>query len=113
MRRITAGTLLSSDQIEMGLTLRSRRRPLFTLNGSGGACQWFNFNAAGHERLLYAAGFAIERRSAPYMVRFNQHPSATPFSLRQSARRLGLRYLTKTSAPGVLHQALLATPRVP
>jgi tRNA (mo5U34)-methyltransferase len=112
VRRVTRGSLLSSDQIELGLTLRGRRRPLYTLNGSGGDCQWFNFNAAGHERLLYAAGFQIEQRVRPYIVRFNQHPTASRWTPRNAVRKLGRRYLTGDAAPGVLHQALRATPRV-
>jgi tRNA (mo5U34)-methyltransferase len=112
VRRVTGGALLSSDQIELGLTLRSRRRPLFTLNGSGGECQWFNFNAAGHERLLYAAGFEITARAKPYIVQFNEHPSRLPRTPRQLLRRAGLRYLTGGNEVGVLHQALLAQPRV-
>ena len=72
------GFLLSSDQIEAGLTLQSRRKPLFTLNGSGGMCQWFNFNAAGHERMLFAAGFEVQERSKPFIERFNKHPRYPP-----------------------------------
>jgi tRNA (mo5U34)-methyltransferase len=112
VRRVTNGYLLSSDQVELGLTLKGRHRPLFTLNGSGGACQWFNFNAAGHERLLYAAGFEITQRSKPYVVPFNQHPSQLPRNLRQLVRRAGTRYLTGGNDVGVLHQALLGAPRV-
>jgi tRNA (mo5U34)-methyltransferase len=112
VRRVTDGVFLSSDQIELGLTLKSRTRPLFTLNGSGKDCQWFNFNAAGHERLLFAAGFAIERRSKPFTIRFNHHPSEFPRSARQAVRRAGTRYLTGGSEAGILHQALLGRPRV-
>lgn len=112
VRSVTHGVLLSSDQIELGMTLQSRRKPLFTLNGSGGFCQWFNFNAAGHERMLFSAGFEIVQRSRPYVVRFNHHPTAQPFSLRRFLRGLGVRYLTGGNPPGVLHQALLAKPRV-
>jgi tRNA (mo5U34)-methyltransferase len=105
------GFLLSSDQIEAGLTLQSRRKPLFTLNGSGGMCQWFNFNAAGHERMLFAAGFEVQERSKPFIERFNKHPRYPPKTVRQLIRRAAHRYLTGTSVEGVLHQALLATPR--
>lgn len=111
VRRVTSGVLLSSEQIELGLTLLGRDRPLYTLKGSGGACQWFNFNAAGHERLLFAAGFGIEERSRPYTVRYNKHPER-PTGLRFRARQLGLRSLTGTTEDGVLHTALLARPRV-
>jgi tRNA (mo5U34)-methyltransferase len=112
VRSVTKGVLLSSDQIEAGLTLQSRKKPLYTLNGSGGFCQWFNFNAAGHERLLFSAGFEIVERSRPYIVRFNHHPTAQPWKLRRALRGLGVRYLTGGNQPGVLHQALLAKPRV-
>lgn len=112
VRSVTSGVLLSSDQIEASLTLLGRDKPLLTLNGSGGDCQWFNFNAAGHERLLYAAGFEVERRSRPYMVGFNHHPKHQP-TLRNRVRQLAARRLTGSwDHQGVLHQALLARPRV-
>lgn len=112
VRGVTRGQLLSSDQIEASLTLLGRDKPLFTLNGSGGDCQWFNFNAAGHERLLYAAGFEIERRSRPYIVGFNHHPKYGS-SLRSRLRQLAVRRLTGSwDHQGVLHRALLARPRV-
>jgi tRNA (mo5U34)-methyltransferase len=112
VRRVTDGVLLSSEQIELGLTLRNRKGPLYTLNGSGGACQWFNFNSAGHERLLYAAGFAVEQRSRPYVIKFNHHPTRRTTSVRHLVHQAGVRYLTGSNASGVLHQALLARPRV-
>ena len=111
VRRVTAGQFLSSEQIELGLTMLFPRLPLFTLNGSGRACQWFNLNAAGHERLLYAAGFEIERRSRPYSIRFNHHPRPAP-TVRSRARAVAVRALTGSPEPGVLHRALLAQPRV-
>ncbi len=112
VRSVTSGVLLSSDQIEASLTLLGREKPLFTLNGSGGDCQWFNFNAAGHERLLYAAGFAIEQRSKPYVVKYNHHPKHRP-TMRNRLRQLAVRRLTGSwDHQGVLHRALLARPRV-
>jgi hypothetical protein len=39
VRRVTCGHFLSSEQIEVGLTLRARHKPLYTLNCSGGVCQ--------------------------------------------------------------------------
>jgi tRNA (mo5U34)-methyltransferase len=50
VRSVTDGYFLSAEQIEVGLTLLGRRRPLYTLNGSGGLCQWFNVNLEGHKR---------------------------------------------------------------
>lgn len=111
VRGVTAGTFLSSEQIELSLTLLGPRHPLFTLNGSGGACQWFNFNSAGHARLLYAAGFAITQKSRPYTVRFNHHPKPQR-DLRNLARSAGFKLLTGSAEAGVLHRGVLATPRV-
>jgi tRNA (mo5U34)-methyltransferase len=111
VRSVTGQFFMSSDQIQTGLTLRSRRLPLYTLNGSGGMCQWFNFNAAGHERLLYAAGFEIVQRTRPYIVKFNVHP-VPDGTMRNRLRSAGQFYLTGEKEPGVLHQALLARPRV-
>ncbi|HWE67159.1 MAG TPA: class I SAM-dependent methyltransferase [Acidimicrobiales bacterium] len=106
------GHFLSSDQIELQLTLQSRKSPLFRLNGSGKDCQWFNFNAAGHERMIYAAGFKIEKRTKPFVIKFNKHPDRLPLTARNLARKAGVRYLTGTNDVGVLHQAILGTPRV-
>src|SRR3546814_2938028 len=50
VRSVTSGVFLSSEQIELWLSVLGRGRPLFQLNGSGADCQWFNFNAAGHKR---------------------------------------------------------------
>ena len=111
VRSVTGGYFLSSDQIELGLTFLGPRRPLYTLNGSGGFCQWFNYNAAGHKRLVYAAGFEIVSRSRPYSVAFNVHPKP-PVDLRNRVRSLGFKILTGQGELGVLHQALLARPRI-
>lgn len=111
VRRVTDGHFLSSDQIELGLTLRRPKVPLYTLNGSGGMCQWFNYNAAGHRRFVFAAGFEIIETSRPFLLRFNKHPKA-PMNLRNGVRRVASRYLTGDSSEGVLHQALLTKVRV-
>jgi tRNA (mo5U34)-methyltransferase len=111
VRRVTSGYFLSSDQIEPGLTMLSRRKPLYTLHGSGGMCQWFNYNGAGHERLLFAAGFEIVERSKPYMLRFNVHPKPVT-TVRSKARHTATTYLTGSRDHGVLHQGLLTRPRV-
>lgn len=111
VRTVCDGLFLSSEQIELWPTILGRGKPWFTLNGSGGDCQWFNFNAAGHRRMVYAAGFEIEQASKPYVVRFNHHPrpAMTP---RNRLRQLATRAITGRSEPGILHRALLARPRV-
>lgn len=111
VRSVTKDYLMSTDQIELGLTFLRPHKPLYRLNGSGGECQWFNFNASGHKRLLYAAGFEILSRGRPYVERFNVHPKP-PRTPSNAVRALGFRALTGTFDPGVLHQALLARPRI-
>jgi tRNA (mo5U34)-methyltransferase len=111
VRRVTSGVFLSSEQIELWMSVFSRGKPRYSLNGSGGECQWFNSNAAGHRRMLYAAGFEVERVSKPYTVRFDAHPrpARTPRNLVDA---VGIRAVTGAWAPGVLHRAALARPRV-
>lgn len=105
------GWFLSVDQIEAWLTLRGPHTPLFTLNGSGAECQWFTANAAGHHRLVYAAGFEVVEKSRPFVVAFDQHPRP-PRDPRQLARRAAFRALTGRWTDGVLHRGLLARRRV-
>src|SRR3546814_19337360 len=78
VRSVTSGVFLSSEQIELWLSVLGRGRPLFQLHGSGADCQWFNFHAACHKRMLYAAGFEVEHVSKPYNVRFAPHPKLPP-----------------------------------
>lgn len=111
VRSVTGGVFLSSEQIEVGLSLVARKRPLYRLNGSGADAQWWLANAAGHDRMLYAAGFAIERRSAPYVIPFNVHPSEIT-GVRRRLRQAAMWALARTRDTGVLHRAALARPRV-
>jgi tRNA (mo5U34)-methyltransferase len=111
VRSVTSGVFLSSEQIELWMSVFSRGKPRFSLNGSGADCQWFNYNAAGHRRMVYAAGFEVERVSKPYTVRFNHHPKL-PATLKNAVNTLGVRGVTGAWDQGVLHRALLARPRV-
>jgi tRNA (mo5U34)-methyltransferase len=110
VRSVCDGWLLSSEQIELSTTLLTRRRPLFRLDGSGKNCQWWLANAAGHERLLWSGGFAVEARSRPFIARFNAHPPPAR-SLRGTLRQAQTYVLTGDRSAGVLHRALLARPR--
>jgi tRNA (mo5U34)-methyltransferase len=111
VRTVTDGVFLSSEQIELWPTVFGRGRPWFSLNGSGGDCQWFNYNAAGHYRMVFAAGFEIEQASKPYVVRFNEHPKP-PLNVKNRLRQAATLAMTGTADPGILHRAVLARPRV-
>src|SRR5262249_44716209 len=109
VRSVTSGVFLSSEQIELWLTLAGRHRPIARINGSGPMCQWWNANAAGHRQMLIAGGFVPMEASKPYMVRFNHHaqPSRT---LKHAVDAVALRAITGDAHPGVLHRAILARP---
>lgn len=105
------GRFLSVDQIEAWLTLRGPRTPLLSLNGSGADCQWFTANAAGHHRLVFAAGFEVVEKSRPFVVAFDHHPRPA-VNVAGLARRAAFRALTGRWTDGVLHRGLLARRRV-
>jgi tRNA (mo5U34)-methyltransferase len=110
IRGVCDGVFMSADEIDLELTVLHRRRPLARLNGSGELCQWWVPNAAGHRRMVFAAGFAIDRTIKPYTIPFGvSHPQ-----LRGAAAARN-RWLQRavTNGPGVPHSALLAHPRVP
>ena len=111
VRTVCGGWFLSSEQIELDLSLFSRRQSLFRIDGSGQTCQWWLPNAAGHERLLWAGGFSVEARSAPYVEHFHRHPRPEP-TLRNRLQHTAMRLLTGDPEPGVLHRGLLARPRL-
>jgi tRNA (mo5U34)-methyltransferase len=107
---VCQGRLLSSETINLGLTALLPRTPVLGLNGSGELCQWFTPNAAGHRRMLFAAGFAIERSSRPYTIPYGIAHAARATGLRSQARAALQRILA--GGPGVPHVASLARPRL-
>ncbi|MCU1460563.1 MAG: hypothetical protein JWO37_638 [Acidimicrobiales bacterium] len=109
VRSVCAGVFLSAEQINLPLTTLLPRVPVAQLNGSGELCQWWVPNAAGHRRMVFSAGFAIERTTRPYSIPHGPaHPALT--TGRQRANALLQRVVT--NGPGVPHAAVLATPRV-
>ncbi|MFN2607556.1 MAG: class I SAM-dependent methyltransferase [Acidimicrobiales bacterium] len=112
IRRVCRGVLLSSEPIDPWLQLLALRRPVFRLDGSR-MCQWWSPNAAGHERLLWAAGFDTMARSRPHVAPYNADPRASQRGegLRGRAAFLASRAIARTMAPGVLQQAIQARPR--
>jgi tRNA (mo5U34)-methyltransferase len=106
------GRFMSVEQIELWLTVAAPHRPIYTLQGSGPDCQWFNSNAAGHHQMLFAAGFEVAEKSKPFVVRFNRHPRREMKSAGELLRRAAFRGLTGSWPDGVLHRALLARHRV-
>ncbi|MEO8967516.1 MAG: methyltransferase domain-containing protein [Solirubrobacteraceae bacterium] len=106
IRSVCRGCLLCTNQLDLGRTVTHPRTPLFRLDGVSGITQWWIPNAAGHRRILRAAGFKVERVSRPYSIPFG--PAHPPRGM--SPRALGhtLTQLVVTGGRGVPHLAVLA-----
>jgi tRNA (mo5U34)-methyltransferase len=113
IRSVCRGSFLTAEEIRLSLTLLHRRRALAELDGSGEKVQWWVPNAAGHERMLFAAGFAVERTTRPYAVRLgSSHPTSR--GGRSGWRDFKAQMLQRALAGGVgvPHRALLVEPRL-
>jgi tRNA (mo5U34)-methyltransferase len=108
IRSVCTERFLSTNQVELRLSLLYRRRPLARLGGLSDLCQWWIPNARGHRQMLEMASFAVERESPLYSEPFGvAHPPrghAPRTLVSQGARRLF------TGNDGVPHHAVLARP---
>jgi tRNA (mo5U34)-methyltransferase len=108
IRSVCGGVFLSAEQIDVGMSLRHRRRAAAALL-AGERCQWWVPNLAAYRALVAAAGFEIEQASSPYAIPLGKgHPAASAPPWRGLRSRLGTRLLTRGT--GVAHAALLAHP---
>ena len=111
VRRVTRGALFSIDYILPSISLASRRRPLFQLNGMGSDFQWWLPNAQGHRHLLRCGGFEVEAGSAPFLLRQHRTASVVPRTVHEAKQRALNWLLTRDAREGHAHQALLGRPR--
>lgn len=103
---VTDGVFMSSEQIDVPLSLGSRRRAALHIEGDAG--RWFISNVAAHRRLLEIAGFDIEASIDPYVVPFGSgHPPVKFTTPRARAKALATRWLCG-DAYGVPHSAVLS-----
>lgn len=109
VREICAGDFLSVEQLDLGMTVRERRRPVARIDGTRHLGQWFVPNAAGHRQMLFAAGFDIESHGRPHAVAYGSGHPHQPSGL----SRLGDRLMTRliSGGSGFLYSAVLARPR--
>ena len=108
VRSVCSGTLLLVDNIDMRLTLRSRRRPLAALDGVGRPW-WWRLNLAALRRAAEVAGFRLVQ--APqwvWMPPGAAHPRAR--LSRDLLRSEEARQRLLTSLKGDPHAALLLEP---
>ncbi|HVV75213.1 MAG TPA: class I SAM-dependent methyltransferase [Mycobacteriales bacterium] len=103
------GHLMLLDAIDLGLTLRHRRRPMASLDGTGRPW-WWKANAAGLARMVTAAGFdllAPPRTVFMPLGRGYRGPRPRPSLMRSPAGREAL----VTAWRGEPHAVILARPR--
>ena len=106
IRGVCGERFLSAETIRLGLTARHPRAPAAELVGVGELCQWWVPNAAGHRRMLAAAGFEVLEATRPYAIPFGPaHPPRGRSALADPV----LRRLVP-GWPGVPHTAALARP---
>ena len=106
IRSVCRKHFLSSETVDPGLSLLSRRRAMAHVR-AGDRVQWWVPNIAAHRKLITAAGFEVERASRPYAIPFgagHQHDRRLS-PLRSRALTWAL-----TRASGVPHAAVLARP---
>lgn len=108
---MTAGVLLSIEQVDVPGTVLHPRRPLTFVRGARG--QWQIPNAAGHRRMLTVAGFGVDadvRLAEPFgpahpePVRAGSPGRRLRTALGSAAQRLAF------GGPGIPVQALRARP---
>ena len=102
IRSVCAGAFLSAEEIDLRLTALLPRRPVLRVDGVSDLFQWTVPNAAGHRRMLEAAGFEVRRSSRPYAIPFGPGSTDGPGRL---LTRLARRALA--GGTGVPHQAVL------
>ena len=85
IRGVCSGVFLSAEQIDTRLTLLMPKRPAAGFRG-GERVQWWIPNAAGHRRMVEAAGFRVDGVPSRYRIPFGTgHPSRRGRGLAHSA----------------------------
>ena len=107
IRSVCREAFLSSEEIDLPLSLRHRRQPVARLNGVGSLCQWWIPNRAGHLRMVRSAGFEIARVGPMYANRLG---ASHPPSAGRRDRLHGQLQRRVLGGVGVPHSAVLATP---
>lgn len=110
VRGVVRGSLVVAEFVHAGLTLRSRRHPLFELRGEGVDFQWWLGNERGIRHLLKVGGFDVEEISRYFVLRFGgawelkQFP-LPPLTLRERAQMAMSYGLARDPSRGHLHRA--------
>lgn len=112
VRSVCNGQLFSCDEVHVWLSLLARNKPYAKLRGTGRTCQWWLYNGAAHEQMLFSAGFETIERSPYFLNHLGVSHPKSGWTRHNAPIRLAKRVLTRDSEQGVLHRALLARPRL-
>ena len=105
IRSVCRDVFMSAEQVDLLLTRLHPRMPIARVDGTSGRGQWWIANAAGHRRLLEAAGFDVLRSTGVYLEPLGEaHPGRG--AARRAPRELADRLLG--GGEGVPHAAALA-----
>jgi tRNA (mo5U34)-methyltransferase len=108
VRSVCSGQLLLVDNVDLALTLRSRRRPVAALDGVGRPW-WWKLNLAALNRVVEVAGFRLVRPAERFwMPPGPAHPPARLSRALLKSEEARQRLLT--ALKGDPHAALLAEP---
>jgi tRNA (mo5U34)-methyltransferase len=107
IRSVCNGWLLSVEAVSLRLTALMRKRPAAELCEDDRRCQWWTANAAGHRRMVEAAGFRVAAARRPFCEPFGAgHPERRRRHRHALAAAAAQRLLT--GGVGVPHAAVLA-----
>ena len=104
---VCRGVFLSSEEIDLKLSVLRPRSAALRMDGLSDLFQWFIPNLAGHRQMLLAAGFKLERWSKPYAIPFG--PSHPPRGTGPRATAVRAYRRALAGGDGVPHQAVLAS----
>ncbi len=110
IRSVCDGVFLSSEEIDLALSVLHPRRALSRVDGGGDRLQWLVPNVAGHRRMVFAAGFEVIVGTRPHCEPLGEGHPARPAALRP--RRVRAFRSVFAGGTGVPHAAVLARPRV-
>ena len=110
MRSVCTGEFLSSECIDLRLTLLHRSLPSARLDGTSELCQWWLPNAAAHIRMVESAGFDVVRVGPLYADPFG--PGHPPAGRGPRSRAVSLLRSARLGNDGVPHAGVLARPAI-
>jgi tRNA (mo5U34)-methyltransferase len=110
MRSVCSGYFLSSEAIDLRLSLLHRKQPYARLDGVTELCQWWTPNRAGHAQMVMSGGFDIVRQGPAYADPYGVAHSPRGNDVR--SRLIGAVRRVRLGNDGAPHAALLARPAI-